>query len=276
MRVTSLPSLQSCRIIMFVNTWFVGTIHLLQKQSPVSFTLDWKLTCASLLNPPVHCPWVLQLIQPGHTAKGKLFMARLQKATCAKRWTSGPLTFFVDFMPVNNCTGAPAQTQGYLKATVTAHVPRPAKLLIHVWRWLSCRCDPSPWYSSGVGGAWNISGSQVIKHTFNHFHSFTARLYSDSATFWGLIAHLSEQYLLLCHYPAMLLKTSPDRSLPPRQRCPLIGLGSSRADYELCSHWPAKCSETQLSPGIPGRKVKVWSHCLARNNRFCVFFFIPV
>lgn len=83
--------------------YMVCRYHSLIAKAKPCLTLDWKLTCASLLNPPVHCPWVLQLIQPGHTAKGKLFMARLQKATCAKRWTSGPLTFFVDFMPVNNC-----------------------------------------------------------------------------------------------------------------------------------------------------------------------------
>lgn len=70
---------------------------------------------------------------------------------------------------------------------------------------LSCRCDPPSWYSNGVSGTWSISGSKVIKHAFRHLHSFTVCLYSDSATFWGLIAHLPEQYLLLCHYSAMLL-----------------------------------------------------------------------
>lgn len=118
------------------------------------------------------------------------------------------LCFFVDFMPVNNC----AQVLLYkhrvtrkVVAAITAPVPRPANLFIHVWRWLSCRCDPPSWYSNGISGTWSISGSKVIKHAFRHLHSFTVCLYSDSATFWGLIAHLPEQYLLLCHYSAMLL-----------------------------------------------------------------------
>lgn len=95
-------------------------------------------------------------------------------------------------------------------------------------------------------GTWN-----AIKHAFSHLHSFTRCIYPDSATFWGLIALLSEQYLQLCHYSATLLHQltwvffigKGVHSLPAR-----AGLLWSWLLYKLHSDRSTRCSERQLSP----------------------------
>lgn len=94
-------------------------------------------------------------------------------------------------------------------------------------------------------------------------------LYSDSATFWGLkLTSLSSTYSHAF--------TSPGRSLFHRKRCPLTHC-SGWAPPELttrCTYTDLQSAQRDsLDHGIPGREVKVWSHCLAGTNIFCVVFY---
>lgn len=116
----------------------------------------------------------------------------------------------------------------------------------------------------------------MIKHNFSHFHSFTVCLYSDSAIFWGLkLTSLGSTYCCAIAQPCFYITGQESSSQAKVSTHSLLGLGSSRDDYELYSHRPAKCSERHLSPWHPWQRSKSMESLSGWDQQIlCGFLFL--